>query len=83
MNIIVLPKNAITATKRKQIEKKGIVVIECDEPDKVKIISPEYVADRSDLFLSALTALDTTFPASKSEIFVHELKARLTKKDSK
>lgn len=75
--IIVVPKKTLTAEDKKNLLKKGYVVIECEKPESVRIISPETMIDKSDLFLSALSAIVSKHPISGSEKFVAELHNRL------
>ena len=77
--IVATPKNILSAKQKELLTKKGYVVIECDDPSKIRVITPETVMDANDLFLSALKGLRSNCPTSKQEIFVEELYNRLSK----
>lgn len=75
--ILVVPKKTLTALEKKSLLKKGYVVIECEKPESVRVLSPEIVVDKSDLFLSALSAIVNPYGSSSSDKFVCELHKRL------
>lgn len=79
--IICLPKNTLSKQQKAAITKRGHIVIECDEPEKVRVISPEY--DVNEFFMAALSACTTSVPSGRAEIFVNELYRRLQKKEVK
>lgn len=62
-DIIIAPKNAVTPDVRKQIEKKGYILIETDEPEKVKMLAASNFTDTNDLLLSALEAMEASSTA--------------------
>lgn len=75
--IIVVPRETLTPQQKGAITKKGLIIIECDDPDKVRILNPETTMDNSDWFMSALKSLTTSTPISRAEHFVNNLHARL------
>jgi len=75
--ILVVPKKTLTALEKKNLLKNGYVVIECEKPESVRVLSPEVMVDKSDLFLSALTAIVPNTPLNSAEKFVKELHSRL------
>lgn len=75
--ILVVPKKALTQAEKKELLKKGYVVIECEKPESVRVLSPETIVDKSDLFLSALEAIRPTTPLNGAERFVDNLCKRL------
>jgi hypothetical protein len=38
--IIILPTGILDAKKRERLSKEGYITIECDEPEKIKILMP-------------------------------------------
>lgn len=80
--ILVVPKNTITPAQKGLITKKGFILIECDEPEKVRIITPEVNVDANDYFMSTLKALTCGNPTYKQEHFVNELYKRLKAKEA-
>lgn len=79
--IICVPKQTLSAQQKAAITKKGYIVIECDDPEKIRVINAEQNMDTSDWFMAALYATTTGIPVSKSEHFVAELYKRLKKKE--
>lgn len=79
--IVAVPKKVLTVQQKNLLTKKGYVVIECDDPEKIRIINPENNMDTSDWFLSALAALRSSIPVGKSEVFIDNLYQRLIKKE--
>lgn len=75
--ILVVPKKSLTALEKKSLFKKGYVVIECEKPESVRLLSPETLVDKSDLFLSALSAIANPYSSSPDGRFVNELYKRL------
>lgn len=78
--ILVVPKKSLTASDKKNLLKKGYVVVECDKPETVRVLSPETMVDKSDLFLSALASIRPTTPVGGAEKFVDNLCERLLPK---
>lgn len=78
--ILAVPKNILSNSKKAEIKKKGYVIIECDDPDKIRIINTEVVIDTNDYFIAALYGLTTSIPVNKTEHFVNNLYKRLTEK---
>lgn len=79
--IISVPKNTLTADQKRALTKKGHIVIECDDPEKVKVINTEVSIDTNEFFMSALYAMKRNNPTSASEYFVNELYSRLNIKE--
>lgn len=80
--IVAVPKGVLTAQSKSALTKKGYIVIECDDPDKIRVINPEQHMDTSDWFMSALFALKESSATSRQERFVNNLYERLKKKES-
>jgi hypothetical protein len=79
--IIVVPKGTLSVQQKGAITKKGAMVIECDDPDKVRVINPETSIDNSDWFMASLYALTCNTPTSKSDHFINQLYKRLKNKE--
>lgn len=77
-NIIVVPPNILTAQQKKTISAKGYLLIETDDPDKVRVISPTSSVEANDLTMAALHALANSSLA-EHKIFVTNLYSRLKK----
>lgn len=75
--IICIPPKTLSLPQKNKLEKKGVIIIECENPEKVKVINPEVTIDTNDYFLAALHALTSSHPVSKQEHFVNELYKRL------
>jgi hypothetical protein len=75
--ILVVPKKSLTQADKKNLLKKGYVVVECEKPESVRLLSPETMVDKSDLFLAALSAIRAAYPTNGSEKFVDNLYKRL------
>lgn len=75
--IVAVPKNTLTPQQKSAMTKRGMIVIECDDPDKIRVISPETSFEANDHVMSALYALTTTNPTYRTEMFVNELYRRL------
>jgi len=65
MSIIAVPPKTLTADQKSKLTKKGYVVIEIDDPDKVRIIVAEQPIATNDLLMSALH-LVSTYPIQHS-----------------
>lgn len=76
--VIVVPKGALTRQQKKELKLANYIIIDCIEPEKIKIINPEQPIETNDLMLSALSALKSDHPTSKQEKFVNELYNRLS-----
>lgn len=79
--LIVVPKKLLTAPQLKKLESKGHVVIECDEPEKVKYINIETPIETNDFFMSALFAMTCVNAITRQEHFVNSLYNRLKAKE--
>ena len=83
--VIVVPLGVLDEKHLGELENNGYIVIICDEPEKVKILSPEAI-ETSDAFLAALAGLTQTFDiggtinAKPAYEFVKELYKMLSKK---
>lgn len=79
--IISVPKKVLTPGQKTQLVKKGYVVIECDEPEKIRVLNPETNIDTNDYLMAALYALKESCPVYKQQYFVNELFKRLKEKE--
>ena len=77
--ILVTQKGVLTAPQKTKLSKDGYTVIECNDPDKVRILAPESTIDANALLLAALKGLYANTPVGKTEIFVNSLYDRLNK----
>lgn len=80
--IVAIPKGTLNAKQKELLTKKGFVVIECDDPEKIRVINPESTVGVNDMVLSALKALTASHPTSRQEHFVNELYKQLTDRES-
>lgn len=78
MNILVVPPKTISSQQKASFTKKGIIVIESDNPDKVRLLNPEVNIDTNDFFMAALKALEIDYLDTTAKTFVRELYKRLT-----
>lgn len=81
--ILAVPKNAITPKQKELLTKKGYVVIECDNPESIRVINPEQSMDTSDWFMAALKACTCreSIVSTNADKFVNELYSRLKSKE--
>lgn len=77
MNIICVPPKSLTSAQKSTLTKKGCIIIETNEPEKIRVISAETTVDTNDFFMSALFALTSRTPVNEQEQFVNELYSRL------
>ena len=77
--IVSVPKNTLTDEQKLKLDEKGYVVIECDEPEKIRILNPEKTFDANDFFMAALEAIQKVSPTTYQEHFVNNLFKRLKK----
>lgn len=83
MNILCVPPKTLSAQQKGALSKRGIVIIETDNPEKIRLINPEVEnIDSSDWFMAALHALQAVTPMSKQELFCNNLYKRLKEKES-
>lgn len=78
--IIVTPTGTLTQKQKTALEKKGLLVVECDDPDKVRVINAEQHMDTSDWFMAALFAVKSD--PYQSRQFTTELYNRLKAKET-
>ncbi len=78
--IVAVPKQILSVKQKNLLTKKGYVVIECDEPEKIRIINPEVTIDTNAFMMAALKGCTVNMAVGKTEIFVNELYERLNKK---
>lgn len=81
--IIVVPNNTLTDSQKDKLAEKNYVVLECDDPDKIRVINPESLFEVNDFFMAALNALTVGTATSKTEYFVNNLYKRLKAKEDK
>ncbi len=83
MKVLAMPKGMLSAAQKKAATDKGLFIIECEDPDKIRIIDTETMIDVNDLFMAALHGLTVNTPTSKAENFVNNLYKRLKEKETK
>lgn len=74
--IIAVPPKTLNADQKGKLAKKGYVVIEIDDPEKVKVINIESPIATNDMMMAMLHALANTI-SEESRTFVRELNRRL------
>jgi len=79
MEILVTPVKALNISQKTKLERAGYIVIESDEPDKIKIVPRETNFETTDLLMAALFGLTTKTPVGRQEHFVNNLYERLSK----
>ena len=80
--VIAVPKNTLSAANKAALSKKGYVVIECEEPEKIRVINPEVSFETSDWFMAALESISKNSPSTYQEHFVTNLCKRLKAKEN-
>lgn len=81
--ILVIPPNLLTKSEKIGIKKKGYIIIETEEPEKIKVLNPETIIEPNDWLMAALRALNVANPLDKCERFVNELYERLKKNEKR
>lgn len=82
--IIVIPKGSLSAKDKGKLEKKGHIVIETNDPDSIRFISPaNSKIETNDLLMAALHALDAGADNISRGKFVVELNRRLKDNETK
>lgn len=76
--ILAVPPQTLTEDQRTLLIEKGYVIIETDDPSKVRVIDPESAAPMNEYFMSALEALSKSGTDSVKSDFVKALFKRLT-----
>lgn len=76
--IVAAPPNTITAKQKELLNKKGYVVIECEDPDKIRVIIPQVPVEANDYYMAALYALKQNDSSSANAYFIKELYRRLS-----
>ena len=79
--ILCVPPNSLTSSQKGTLTKKGYIVIETDNPDKVRVIAPEKVVATDDYYMAALHSLCVKCPVNQQQEFVNELYKRLKSKE--
>lgn len=82
-SIIIVPKNSLSREMKSKINKNGHLIIECDDPDKVRVISPEVSIVSNEFFMAALGALVSDHPTNRHEKFINNLYTRLSAAETK
>ena len=75
--ILICENGQLDKSTMTLLSKKGVIVIQCKDPDKVKLLSGSIDIESNDLFMSALLALAETSSDMASKRFVVELNKRL------
>lgn len=75
---IVKPKT-LSASDKQKLTKHGHLVIEHEFPQEVRIITPVSEIDGNLILMSAMSAMNTTFPKDK---FASEISRRILEKDT-
>lgn len=75
--IIAVPPKTLSAKDKERLTKKGYVVIEIDDPDKVRVINTELPIEAHDYYMAALHAMATHNDDFINRSFVKELYRRL------
>lgn len=78
MKILIVEPGTIKPETLKILEEKGVIVIECNNPENVKTFNFESKIFTHDLLMSAMHAVES---ASGSNYFVKELNRRLLAKE--
>ena len=75
--IIAVTKNTLQLENKKALTKEGYIIIECDDPTKIRVINSEQNMDTNDWFMAALYACTTKTPTTKAEYFVNTFPEKL------
>lgn len=75
--ILCIPPNTLSSQQKSALSKKGNIIIETNEPDKIRVINPETSVETNDLFMAALFSLKSSTPINQQEKFINELYRRL------
>jgi hypothetical protein len=79
--VICFPKNQLTIEQRDDLKLAGFVVIEIDDPEKVRLILPtSNLINADDLFIAALDGMNTAGSYATNK-FVEVLRDRLLKRE--
>lgn len=76
--IVAIPPKTLSNAQKAALAKKGYVVIEIDDPEKIRVISAEAPVQTNDYFMAGLKALATTAYDSPKAEFIKELYNRLS-----
>lgn len=81
--IVVFPRGQLQAKDRERLTKAGIIAVEAECPQDVRVLIPSSsMVSGDDLLMAALDGITEKYAAQCShEKFVRSLHARLTKKD--
>lgn len=79
--IIVVPRNTISAEQAQKIEEAGYLLIECDEPEKIVLPIPGGNLDYEKYFKAALGAISKHLDTQTSWAFIKNLSAALECKE--
>lgn len=83
IQVVVFPRGQLNAEDRERLAKSGVLAVEADNPDAVRVLvpaAPMICAD--DLLLSALDGLaDSYTPAGSHKAMVLSLRDRMIKRD--
>lgn len=75
--IIAVPPKTLNADQKCKLTKKGYVVIEIEDPDKVRIVVAEQPIATNDLLMATLHALAGSSSDTNARRFTDELYKRL------
>lgn len=81
--IVAVPPNTLTQPQKALLNKKGYVVIETAEPEKIKIITPDAPINANDYLMAALHALSKDNSMNGNTLFIKELYRRLSDNEIK
>lgn len=56
--IIISKEDNITAESKKLIEEKGIILIECEDPEQIRVVGDLEFYTEDDIFKSAIEVVD-------------------------
>lgn len=79
--IICTPKDTLSEKQKEAVAAKGLILIECDDPEKIRVINIETAYDANDFFMAALFGLTVMSPVNARDQFVNNLYKRLKEKE--
>lgn len=74
--IVVVPPQSLSPENKDKLVEKGYVIIETDDPERVRVINPETVIATSDTMMAMLHALNGS-GMDVCQTFVRDLYKRL------
>lgn len=79
--IIIIPSGVLSHKEIEMLLKADYIPLVCDEPEKIKLLQPDFLLSGSDLLLTALDAVANTSSVTTKERFINNLLLCLKKKD--